>query len=268
MIKSSLRKHSELIYVFAAAFLVLILWFFVASVVTWLRDVPFPTPLSTLRRLFILLNGELLLEHSLYLHTFNSLLRWLIGFVIASFSGLIFGLVAGWWKPLARISMPTVHVLQMIPGLAWIPVALLLFGVGEASTVFMITMTAFAPVVINVVAGVRQIDETYIRAARMLGLNRYMFFSMVLLPGALPQILSGLRIGLGNGWRVLVAAEMIVGSGSGLGYAIIQSRWTLDFTSAFSCLVIICLIGLAVERLIFLPLERRTIEVWGLQREQ
>ncbi len=267
-IMSLVRKYNEFIYALAAVVLLLFLWFLVATTVTWLRDVPFPTPLSTFKRLAVLLNGEQLLEYSLYLHTFNSLLRWLIGFVIAATSGLMFGVVAGWWKPLALIAMPTVHVLQLIPGLAWIPVALLLFGVGEESTVFMIAMTAFAPVAINVVSGVRQIDETYIRAARMLGLNRYMLFSRVLLPGALPQILSGLRVGLGNGWRVLVAAEMIVGSGSGLGYAIIQSRWTLDFTSAFACLVIICLIGLAVERLIFLPLERRTIEVWGLQREQ
>ena len=89
----------------------------------------------------------------------------------------------------------------------------------------------------------------------------------VLLPGSLPAILSGLRIGLGNGWRVLVAAEMIVGTGTGLGYSIIQARWTLDYASAFACLGVICVIGLVFEQFIFNPLEQRTIERWALDRD-
>ena len=88
----------------------------------------------------------------------------------------------------------------------------------------------------------------------------------VLLPGTLPHALTGLRVGLGNGWRVLVAAEMIVGAGTGLGYSIIQARWTLDYASAFGCIVIICVIGLVVEQLVFGPLEARTVERWGLPR--
>jgi ABC-type nitrate/sulfonate/bicarbonate transport system permease component len=101
----------------------------------------------------------------------------------------------------------------------------------------------------------------------MLGAGRKTLFLRVLLPGSLPQILSGLRIGLGNGWRVLVAAEMIVGTGTGLGYAIIQARWTLDYASAFVCIIVICLVGLATERLIFSPLEKKTVERWGLSRQ-
>jgi ABC-type nitrate/sulfonate/bicarbonate transport system permease component len=79
-------------------------------------------------------------------------------------------------------------------------------------------------------------------------------------------MLSGLRVGLGNGWRVLVAAEMIVGAGTGLGYSIIQARWTLDYTSAFGCIVVIGVIGLVVEQFVFVPLETRTVEQWGLPR--
>jgi ABC-type nitrate/sulfonate/bicarbonate transport system permease component len=88
----------------------------------------------------------------------------------------------------------------------------------------------------------------------------------VLLPGALPQIISGLRVGLGNSWRVVVAAEMVVGTGSGLGYAIVQSRWSLDFTSAFVCIIVIAMIGLVVEQAVLKPLERRTIRRWGIHR--
>ena len=90
----------------------------------------------------------------------------------------------------------------------------------------------------------------------------------MLLPGALPHILSGLRIGLGNGWRVLLAAEMVVGAGTGLGYSIIQARWTLDYSSAFACLLVILGIGLTVEHLVFAPLERWTVERWRLADER
>ena len=99
----------------------------------------------------------------------------------------------------------------------------------------------------------------------MLGARGTTLVSRVLLPGALPHILSGLRVGLGNGWRVLLAAEMVVGTGTGLGYSIIQSRWTLDYISAFACLVVIMSIGLGFERVVFATLERWTIERWRLR---
>ena len=102
----------------------------------------------------------------------------------------------------------------------------------------------------------------------MMGAGQMTMLFKVLLPGAMPSIISGLRIGLGNGWRVLVAAEMIVGAGTGLGYSIIQARWTLDYASAFACLCVICVIGLLIEHLVFNPLEKRTVERWSLQREE
>ena len=255
------------LYSVAALLLVLLLWEALALAVTWLRGVFFPTPLETLTKLWRMLLGRPFLDHSIYTHTLDSLQRWIGGFIIGGGTGIGIGLACGRWLSIERLLMPTVQILQLIPGLAWIPVAILIFGIGDGATLFMIAVTAFAPVAINVAGGVKRVDEMYIRAARMLGLNNRMLFINVLVPGALPHILSGLRIGLGNSWRVLVAAEMIVGSGTGLGYAIIQSRWTLDYSGAFVCIAIICGIGLIVERLIFIPLEKRTIELWGLKRE-
>ena len=130
----------------------------------------------------------------------------------------------------------------------------------------MIAVTAFCPVALNVLAGMKRVDATYIRAARMMGARGSTLLRRVLMPGTLPYALTGLRVGLGNGWRVLVAAEMIVGAGTGLGYSIIQARWTLDYASSFGCIVIICVIGLVVEQLVFGPLETRTVERWGLPR--
>lgn len=262
------RRLSRKVATFASPFiLVLLLWATVAWLVSRARGVPFPMPWEAIGALLRLLGGAPLLDHTVYTHLGHSLLRWAIGFGIAVVAGISIGLAAGWWRPLEALLMPCVHMLQLIPGLAWIPVALLLFGVGESATVFMIAMTAFAPIAINVQAGVKRVDEVLLRAARMMGARGWELFLRVLIPGALPYILSGLRVGLGNGWRVLVAGEMVVGAGTGLGYAIIQARWTLDYTSAFACVLLICLVGLVLERLVFLPLEKRTIERWGLRRE-
>ena len=263
----SWRSYRNLLFSCAALGLVALSWETVALLVTGLRGVPFPTPFETLLKLFAMLAGKPFLDHSIYSHIGTSLARWIGGFLLGGSGGALLGMACGRWDAVERLFMPAIHILQLIPGLAWIPVAILIFGLGDGATLFMIAVTALAPVAINVAGGVKRVDEMYIRAAQMLGLNNRMLFLNVLLPGALPHILSGLRIGLGNSWRVLVAAEMIVGSGTGLGYAIIQSRWTLDYAGAFVCIAVICAIGLIVERLLFIPLEKRTVELWGLKRE-
>jgi ABC-type nitrate/sulfonate/bicarbonate transport system permease component len=250
----------------AAAAIGLALWQVVAMGAGWARGVEFPTPWTTASRLAELVRGRPLAGHLLYRHLLDSLARWGLGFAIAAAAGIGYGLVAGWRPTVERLTMPLVHTLQLVPGLAWIPVALLLFGLGETATIFMIAVTAFGPVAINALAGVKQVDATYVRAARMLGARGTLLLGRVLVPGALPHILSGLRTGLGNGWRVLVAAEMVVGTGTGLGYSIIQARWTLDYGSALACLAVIAAIGLVVERVVFRTLEARTIERWGLAR--
>jgi ABC-type nitrate/sulfonate/bicarbonate transport system permease component len=250
-----------------SALIVLAVWSALALGVSQARGVDFPTPWTTAVTLGKLLAGQSLADHALYIHVLHSLGRWCIAFAMAATSGVAYGLLAGWCRTIERLTLPIVHVLQLIPGLAWIPVALLLFGIGQRATLFMIAVTAFSPVALNVLAGVKCVDVTYLRAARMLGARNGTLLWRVLLPGALPQILTGLRLGLGNGWRVLVAAEMVVGTGTGLGYCIIQARWTLDYASAFVCLVLICLVGLFVERVVFAELERRTVQRWGLTRE-
>jgi ABC-type nitrate/sulfonate/bicarbonate transport system permease component len=241
-----------------------LVWYLVAAVVGVLRGVSFPTPVDAGSRLFSLLRGSSLADRSLYRHLADSLMRWVVGFAVAGAAGVAYGLYAGRGILRKGLTFPLVQGLQLVPGLAWIPVALLIFGISEATTVFIIAMTVFPPVAINVLSGVESVDATYLRAARMLGADRRTITLRVLLPGALPAVLSGLRIGLGNGWRVLLAAEMVVGSGTGLGYSIIQARWTLDYPSAFACLLVILVIGLTVEYGVFARLERWTVRRWRL----
>lgn len=245
--------------------IVIVIWQTVSISVHALRGVTFPSPWHTFVKLFLLLGGQNLADHTLYQHISSSLGRWLTGFGIAASLGVTYGLVAGRSRAFENATSQIPHLLLLIPGLAWIPVAILMFGIGELSTIFMIAITAVAPIAINVLAGIKRVDIALVRAARMMGAGKKTLFFQVLVPGALPEIISGLRIGLGSGWRVLVAAEMVVGTGTGLGYSIIQSRWTMDYTSSFACIIVICAIGLFFEQVIFKPLERRTIERWALK---
>lgn len=248
--------------------IVLLVWQATAQTVMVFRGVAFPTPWETLLTTAALLSGESLAGHLFYVHIFSSLRRWVIGFAIAAVLGIGYGLIAGrlWWIEKATAKIP--QTLLLIPGLAWIPVAILLFGIGEKPTIFMIAVSAFAPVAINVLSGIKQVDIPLIRAAEMMGAGKNTLFFKVLIPAALPSVLSGLRIGLGTGWRVLVAAEMVVGTGTGLGYSINQARWTLDYTSSFACIAVICGIGLLFEHGFLKQLEKRTIERWSLVEEK
>ncbi len=252
----------SLIWTLAPVLLVLGVWEIAAQAVWLLRGVAFPTPWQTGVRVLELLQGDPLSRQGIYTHLLASLRRWLAGFAMAAAAGLTYGLLAGRSLSFERATARIPQLLLLVPGLAWIPVAILLFGIGERATVFMIAMAAFAPVAISASSGIRSVDIRFVRAAQMLGAGRGDLFFRVLLPAALPALLSGLRIGLGTGWRVLVAAEMVVGAGTGLGYAIIQSRWTLDYASSFACIVLICAIGLLFEMLLFRTLEKRTLARW------
>ncbi|NLJ33715.1 MAG: ABC transporter permease [Firmicutes bacterium] len=243
--------------------LLLLAWQLMATLVWTLRGIPFPNPGETILHFFRLLWGSPLLGSSIFLHVGVSLSRWLLGFTLAALLGIGVGIITGWFAYLDTIITPLLTLLQPIPSLAWIPVAILLLGLGFTSTVFIIILAAFFPIAVTTSSGIKNVDPILIQAARMLGAKNYTILIRVALPASLPQILSGLRVGLANGWRALIAAEMVAGTGSGLGFAIYQSRWNLDYPSAFACISLIALTGLLVEGFVFTTMEERTIKRWG-----
>jgi len=249
-----------------AVLIIIAVWQFVALWISHSRGITFPSPWQTSVRFLAFLGGGDLYDQSIYQHLTASLERWAMGYLLAVSIGILIGLVLGSSAVLHEICMPVVHVLQLIPGLAWIPVALLLFGLGDTSTIFMIFVMGVTPIIINTAGGIRSIPPIYIKTAQMMGGNRLLLFFCIMLPAATLSIVGGLRIGLANSWRVLIAAEMIVGAGVGLGYSIIQSRWSLDFEAAFACVMIICCVGLVVEKLVFEILEKRIMAQMGLEQ--
>jgi ABC-type nitrate/sulfonate/bicarbonate transport system permease component len=164
--------------------------------------------------------GSTLLFHCLY-----SLQRVAIGFMLALCAAVPLGIVFGWSKIMRKMLNPVIEILRPIPPLAWIPLAILWFGIGLRSAAFIIFLGCFFPILLSTMSGVMSVDPILISAAKTLGATRWQIFFHVLLPGSTPSIYTGLRIGLGIGWMTLVAAEFTgVKSGYGLGYMIMTAR--------------------------------------------
>lgn len=166
---------------------------------------------------------SLAISGDLFRHLGISLLRVLEGFAVAGSLGLVLGLGIGLSHRLDRLTDLTVQLLKPIPPIAWIPLAILWFGIGEAGKIYIIFLGAFFPILVNTIDGIRQTDHRYVELARILEVSRARFITQVVLPGALPAIMTGLRVGLMVAWMCVVAAELIAAS-SGIGYLIMDAR--------------------------------------------
>jgi len=175
-----------------------------------------------------------------------SLYRVLLGFAIGAGLALPLGLAMGASRSVYAWFNPLVQVLRPIPPIAYIPLAMLWFGLGNPPAVFLIAIGAFFPVLMNTVAGVRQVDGIYLRAARNLGAGRMTMFVRVILPAAVPYILSGVRIGIGTAFIVVIVAEMIAVN-SGLGFRISEAREYFWSDKIIAGMISIGLLGLAID---------------------
>jgi NitT/TauT family transport system permease protein len=194
-----------------------------------------------------------------------SLMRVATGFLLAVAVAVPLGLWMGWVKGAFSTLNPLFQMLRPISPIAWIPIAILWFGVGNESPIFLIFISSVFPMVVQTTAGVHTIERRYLRAAENFGVSRYTLFRRVIIPAVLPQIIVGMRIGLGVAWLVVVAAEMIA-LRSGLGYLIIDSRNAGNrYDLVIGGMVIIGLIGLALDGLMRLLEGLRTVR-WRYAR--
>lgn len=159
----------------------------------------------------------------MFLHIGVSLLRVLEGFACATALGLVLGIGVGVSTTFARMTDLMIQITRPIPPIAWIPLAILWFGIGEASKVYIIFLGALFPIIIGAVDGIRNTDRRYVEVARVLAASRAKLIRKVILPGAMPTILTGVRIGLANAWVCVVAAELIAAE-RGVGYVIVDGR--------------------------------------------
>ena len=178
--------------------------------------------------------------HTIEGHILWSLSRVLVGFALGSLTGIVLGVLMGWFKPVSAIFRPLFEILRPIPPIAWIPLSIVWFGLGESSKYFLIFYSAFCAVTMNAYAGVRSVDPELMGAARMLGASNRQVFSTIVLPSCVPHIFAGLQIAIGTSWATVVAAEMVKSS-EGVGWIIIKGQ---DSNSTVQILVGIVAIGI------------------------
>lgn len=202
----------------------------------------FPSPIAVLK-------GLRELPH-LGAYIFDSLFRVAAGYSAAVLLGIPVGLALGWWSALARATNPLIQMLRPISPLAWMPLAVIWFGVSNLAPMFLIFLASFFPVVVATMNGVRNVPPMFIQAGRNFGLSTPALIARVVLPAILPRIVVGLRIAFGVAWLVLVAAEMIAVD-SGLGYLIIDARNAgKRYDLVVGGMLLIGVLGLALDALI------------------
>jgi len=210
--------------------------------------------------------GRMTLDGSLALHVAATLFRILVGLGLAALVGIPVGLLMGRVGWAERFVLPLVSVLSPIPSLAWVPVFILWFGLGDAAAIALVCYAATFPFVLNTWTGVRSVNRLWIRAAEAMGARGGTLFRAVVLPAALPFVIAGLRQAFARGWIAVVGGEMIAATSWGLGWVIFDAREFLNADVMLAALVVIGLLGLGVERLAFQALERRTVGRWGMVR--
>ena len=221
------------------------------------RNALFPGPWEVGLGVVELIRKGLLLKYIV-----ASLFRVTWGFSLAVLVGVPFGLLLGWFRPAYQAFNPLIQILRPISPIAWIPLAILWFGVSDAAPVFLIFLASVFPITVSATAAVQNLQPVYVRAARNFELGGLQLFRRVILPATLPQILTGIRIALGIAWLVVVAAEMIAVN-SGLGYLIIDARNAgKRYDLVVAGMVVIGLIGLVLD-LLLRRLEKFEEVSWG-----
>lgn len=206
-------------------------------------SVLFPPPTIVLRKAVILVRNGVLLEH-----LWASVQRILIGFFAGSLLGIPIGLAMGSFRPVRQVLEPYTEFLRFIPSVAMITVAVIWFGIGEASKIFLIIYTTIFIVILNTAAGVSAIANNKIRAAQALGATRGQIFFHVALPATVPYILTGMRLAMANSFTTIVAAELIAAN-EGLGKMLWDGRMFMLVDDIFVSLVSLGLLGFAVDRM-------------------
>lgn len=224
-------------------------------------SVIFPTPWQVVTGTL-----ELIEDGTLWMHIGASLFRVGAGFGLALALAVPLGLWMGWVPTAFATLNPLFQILRPISPIAWIPIAILWFGVGNASPIYLIFISSLFPMIVQTTAGVHTIERRYLWAAQNFTVSRYTLFSQVVIPAVLPQMIVGMRVGLGVAWLVVVAAEMIA-LRSGLGYMIMDSRNAGNrYDLVIAGMILIGLIGLMLDGAMRL-LEGLKMVRWRYARE-
>ncbi len=254
-----MREHAKSFLLGALPFLAILgVWFTVshfALVPRWVL----PSPLYTGKALW-----ALVVSGKLFTLAWVSLQNVLIGFVFAALAAISLGILIGMYPVLRKVFFPFLATISAVPSLAWLPIIVILLGFTTSAIIAIIFLSSFKKLVYSTVSGVRNVPLNWILAGRNIGLSTVEVIWKIILPAAMPQIVTGLRLGFGSAWRSVVGAEMLVAGVNGLGRFIWNAQWLFAFDDVFSGIIMIGLIGLLVEELVFRRVEENLLIRWGL----
>jgi NitT/TauT family transport system permease protein/taurine transport system permease protein len=251
--------YALIAFLFPLAVIVAV-WALVAAVSPY-PDYLFPSP-----GMVAVKGWELLLNGDVFRHSAASMFRLGLGFAVGIALALPLGILVGVNRTASALFTPPTTFFQAIPGLAWVPLAILWLGIGHKAVTFIIFNSVFFPILFNTILGIRGIPDNMVNAALTLGASPWVLVKDVYVPGALPSIVAGVRLGIGYGWRALIGGEMIATS-TGLGFMIFDARQFLGTDVVILGMIVIGVLWLLVDTMILRPLERRTVQRWGTVRE-
>jgi NitT/TauT family transport system permease protein len=220
-----------------------------------------PTIQTVAQTLFTMLADGAMFEHA-----GATLYRVLCGFGLALAVGLPLGILMARFKPVENFFLPLVSALMPIPSFSLVPLFMLWFGIGNTTTILIVFYAATFPMLFNTWSGVRAVNPLWLRAAGSMGADEKKLFWKVIIPGAFPFIITGMRQAFLRSWIAVVGAEMIAASDWGLGWVIFDAKEFLQADIMLASIVVIGVIGFVFERLVFGSIEKATVQKWGMVR--
>ena len=244
--------------------MLIILWtliynIFVVKLELW-KPYVFPSP----KDVFLTLEA-LIKDKTLFFGIISSLQRLIIGFGISLIIGVL-GVIIVRYEYLRENVRDLVLGLRTLPSVEWIPFSILWFGLSEATIIFVIAIGSTFAIAIATEDGIKNVNPQFLKAAKTMGIKGQKLYFKVVLPAALPMIVSGMKQGWSFAWRALMAGEMLVGT-KGLGYILMVGRDLADISQVVAVMIVIILLGILIEKLVFVKIESNLREKWGLNKD-
>ena len=260
----TLYKLSQPIIGIILPIIIILIWQFLALTET-IRSNLLPPPQEVINEILILTRDGSLLSHILI-----TLSRVFYGFIFGAIAATILGVLTGVSPLMRRFFDPTIQALKAVPSLAWVPLFILWFGIFEDSKIALISVGVFFPIYLNLMMGIRQIDKKMVEVAHVYNLNSFQTIRWILLPGIIPEWVTGLRSGLALGWMFVIAAELM-GASEGLGYLMIDGQMTGRPALIIGALILFAMIGKLTDELIYVsakPFLKWKVSLDTMQEEE
>ena len=244
--------------------IIILIWHFLALTET-IRSNLLPPPQEVINEILILTR-----DGSLFSHILITLSRVSYGFIFGAIAATVLGVLTGVSPLMRRFFDPTIQALKAVPSLAWVPLFILWFGIFEDSKIALISVGVFFPIYLNLMMGIRQIDKKMVEVAHVYNLNSFQTIRWILLPGIIPEWVTGLRSGLALGWMFVIAAELM-GASEGLGYLMIDGQMTGRPALIIGALILFAMIGKLTDELIYVsakPFLKWKVSLDTMQEEE